>query len=276
PSSDHRGSISVPYEISISKSEIPLRPCQDQDCGDANHSDATTKSKLHHASRVETTSSLVGHQRSSARHYSLDNTFADFNDTESGFESGSSTTTVTSWRSQRQTEHSQDDTLSDMRNVTVRSTWRNRGAASVDEVGLGRVGSKALRDGGSEDEAEAATTWRAYRATTFDTEETVKNAAAQKGTKPAEVYMRRYSSVTSTKEADEVMPRRDRSLESPTMETGILGRTIPHAPVTSQSWSRSYSQQPLVGQVHMGWFINTGMGRGRSSLLDNLSFIKTS
>ncbi|MEQ2204941.1 hypothetical protein XENOCAPTIV_021505, partial [Xenoophorus captivus] len=90
------------------------------------------------------------------------------------------------------------------------------------------------------------------------------------------VYMRRYSSVTSTKEADEVMLRRDRSLESPTMETGILGRTIPHAPVTSQSWSRSYSQQPLVGQVYMGWFINTGMGRGRSSLLDNLSFIKTS
>ncbi|XP_047201444.1 leucine zipper protein 1 [Girardinichthys multiradiatus] len=249
PSSDHRGSISVPYEISISKSEIPLRPCQDQDCGDADHSDATTKSKLHHTSRVETTSSLVGHQRSSARHHSSDNAFADFNDTESGFESGSSTTTVTSWRSQRQTEPSQDDTLSDMRNVTVRSTWRNRGAASVDEAGRGRVGSKALRDGGSEDEAEAATTWRAYRATTFDTEETVKNAAgvtAQKGTKPAEVYMRRYNSVTSTKEADEVMLRRDRSLESPTMETGFLGRTIPHAPVTSQSWSRSYSQQPLA------------------------------
>ncbi|MEQ2168916.1 hypothetical protein GOODEAATRI_019593, partial [Goodea atripinnis] len=60
------------------------------------------------------------------------------------------------------------------------------------------------------------------------------------------VYMRRYNSVTSTKEADEVMLRRDRSLESPTMETGILGRTIPHAPVTSQSWSRSYSQQPLA------------------------------
>ncbi|KAM4540682.1 leucine zipper protein 1 isoform 2-T2 [Fundulus diaphanus] len=250
PSSDHRGSISVPYEISIPKSDIALRPCQDPDCGDNDGSEAPPRSRLHNASRVEPTSSHAGPQRSGGRRRSSDNAFVDFNDTESGFESGSSsTTTVPSWRSQR---HSQDDTLSDMKKVTVRSTWRNRGAVSVDEAGRRRGGSKALTDGGSEDEAEAATTWRAYRATTFDTEETVTSAAAvtaQAGAKPAEVRTRRYNSSTSTKEAEEPLPRRDRHSESPTTEAGLLGRIVPHAPVTSQSWSRSYSQQPMVGRL---------------------------
>lgn len=52
-------------------------------------------------------------------------------------------------------------------------------------------------DGGSEDEAETATTWRAYRATTFDTDETVNsgsgvggNAAAQKAAKPSPAEVR--------------------------------------------------------------------------------------
>uniref|UniRef100_A0A146WJS1 Leucine zipper protein 1 n=1 Tax=Fundulus heteroclitus TaxID=8078 RepID=A0A146WJS1_FUNHE len=245
PSSDHRGSISVPYEISIPKSDIALRPCQDPDCGDNDGSEAPPRSRLHNAS-----SSHAGPQRGGGRRRSSDNAFIDFNDTESGFESGSSsTTTVPSWRSQSQAEHSQDDTLPDMKKVTVRSTWRNRGAVSVDEAGRRRVGSKALTDGGSEDEAEAATTWRAYRATTFDTEETVTSAAAvtvQTGSKPAEMITRRYNSSTSTKEAEEPLPRRDRRSESPTTEAGLLGRIVPHAPVTSQSWSRSYSQQPLA------------------------------
>ncbi|XP_030615029.1 leucine zipper protein 1 [Archocentrus centrarchus] len=229
PNSDHHGSISVPYEISIPKSEITLRPCQDQDCGPPTHSDSS-KSKLQNASRVETTTSHLCCQRSSFSLQSPDVTSTDFNDTESGFESSSSsTTTITSWRSQRQSQLSQEDSLPDMKNVTVRSPWRNRGA--MDEACQGR-GTRAMTDGGSEDEAETAVTWRAYRATTFDTEDTVNsgtgsgNAAAQKGAKPspAEVYMRKIS-------------------QSPPMETGGLGRAIPHAPVTSQSWSRSYSQQ---------------------------------
>lgn len=66
----------------------------------------------------------------------------------------------------------------------------------MDETVRGRGGTRTLVDGGSEDEAEAATTWRAYRATTFDTEETLSsgtaaggNSTAQKGAKqsPAEV-----------------------------------------------------------------------------------------
>lgn len=65
---------------------------------------------------------------------------------------------------------------------------------SVDDAGRERAGTKALTDGGSEDEAEAeaGTTWRAYRATTFDTEETVNteggaggSMSSQKGNKPS-------------------------------------------------------------------------------------------
>ncbi|KAM9341175.1 leucine zipper protein 1 [Symphorus nematophorus] len=256
PSSEHHGSISVPYEISIPKSEITLRPCQDQDCGVDDHNDSSSRSKLHNASRVETTTSHLCCQRSNFSLQSLDTTPADFNDTESGFESSSSssTTTVTSWRRQRQAQHSTEDSLPDMKNVTVRSTWKNRGTVSVDEMGQGRGGTRTMTDGGSEDEAEAATTWRAYRATTFDTEETINsgtgaagNAEAQRGAKPspAEVYMRRINSVvTNTREAEEPGLRRGKRSQSPTTEPGGVGRVIPHAPVTSQSWGRSYTQQP--------------------------------
>ncbi|KAM3870742.1 leucine zipper protein 1 [Diretmus argenteus] len=256
PSSEHRGSISIPYEISIPKSEITLRTCQDQDCGAEDQDDPSSRSSLHDTSRMETTTSHLCSQRSNLSHQSPDTTCADFNnDTESGFESSSSsTTTVTSWRSQSHGQHPQDDSLPEMRNVTVRSTWRNRGAVSVDEPGArGRGGPRMMMDGGSEDEAESSTTWRAYRATTIlDTEETANsgmgaggNAAAQKGAKPspAEVYMRRINSVvSSTREVQDPGVRRGRSSQSPTMESGSVGRTLPHEPVSSQSWSRSYTQ----------------------------------
>lgn len=253
PSSEHHGSISIPYEFSIPKSEITLRPCQDQDCG-MDDSDSSARSRLHNTSRVETTTSHS--QRSNFSLQSPDTTSADFNDTESGFESSSSssTTTVTSWRHQRQSQHSQEDSLPDMKNVTVRSTWKNRGTTSIDETGRGRGGARTMTDGGSEDETEAVTTWRAYRATTFDTEEMINsgmgaggNSEAQKGAKPspAEMYMRRINSVvTNTREVDEPVLRRGKRSQSPTMEARGLGRTIPHAPVTSQSWGRAYTPQP--------------------------------
>uniref|UniRef100_A0A1A7X108 Leucine zipper protein 1 n=1 Tax=Iconisemion striatum TaxID=60296 RepID=A0A1A7X108_9TELE len=215
PSIDHHGSVSVPYEISIPKSEITLRSCQDQDGDAESHSDASTRSKLHNSSRVETTTaSHMCCQRSSYSFQSADPTSLDFNDTESGFESGSSTTTVTSWRSQRQSQNSQEDGLPDTKNVTVRSTWRNRVAISADDAGREKAGTRMLMDGGAEEETEASTTWRAYRATTFDTEETVNTEGdgivnSQKGTKPtpAEMYMRRIN----TKETEEPAFRRGRS-----------------------------------------------------------------
>ncbi|XP_029349401.1 leucine zipper protein 1 [Echeneis naucrates] len=251
PSNEHRGSISVPYEISIPKSEITLRSCQDQDCDE--HSESLSRSKLHN-----TTASHQSCQRSSFSLQSPDATTADFNDAELGLESSSSsssTTTVGSWKSQRQSQHSQEDSSPDVKNATVRSTWRNKGTTSLDEMTRGRGATKIMTDGGSEDEAEAATTWRAYRATTFDMEETINsgtgtgaggNAATQKGPKPspAEVYMRRINStVTNTREAEEPVLRRGKRSQSPTVEAGGLGRTIPHAPVTSQSWGRSYTLQ---------------------------------
>uniref|UniRef100_A0A1A8QVW7 Leucine zipper protein 1 n=2 Tax=Nothobranchius rachovii TaxID=451742 RepID=A0A1A8QVW7_9TELE len=249
PSNDHHGSVSIPYEISIPKSEITLRSCQDQDYDAESHSDVSSRSRLHNSSRVETTTaSHMCCQRSSYSFQSADPTSLDFNDPESDFESGSSTTTVTSWRSQRQSQNSQEDGLPDTKNVTVRSTWRNRVAMLADDAGREKVGTRVLMDGGAEEEAEASTTWRAYRATTVDTEETVNtegdgNVNSQKGTKPspAEMYMRRINGgVTNTKETEEPVFRRGRRSQSPPMETG---RAVPHAPVTSQSWNRSYSVQ---------------------------------
>lgn len=261
PNSEHHGSISIPYEISIPKSEITLRSCQDQDCGVDEHGDSSSRSKHHtNTSRVETTTSHLCCQRSNYSLQSPDATSTDFNDTESGFESSSSssTTTVTSWRQQRQGQHSQEDSLPDLKNVTVRSTWKNRPAASVDETCRGRGGARTMADGGSEDEGEAATTWRAYRATTFDTEESMNsgtgaggNAEAQKGAKPspAEVYMRRINSVvTNTREVEEPALRRGKRSQSPITEARGGGKTIPHAPVTSQSWGRSYTQQPQAAE----------------------------
>ncbi|XP_076013614.1 leucine zipper protein 1 [Genypterus blacodes] len=259
-SSDHLGSIAIPYEISIPKSEIALRPCQDQDCGVDDRQDFSSGSGLHCTSRMETTTSLYS-QRSNYSLQSPDVTSADLNDTESGFESSNSSgaTTVTSWRSQRHSQPSLEESLSDMRNVTVRSTWRNRGTVSVEEAGRRRSVPRMMQDGGSEDEAEAPT-WRAYRATTIlDTEETVNsgagaggNGAAQKGFKPspAEVYMRRINSVvTSTREVEEPGVRRGKNSQCPAVDSGGLGRTVPHAPVTSQSWGRSYTQPSAADSV---------------------------
>lgn len=52
-----------------------------------------------------------------------------------------------------------------------------------------------MTDGVSEDEAETATTWRAYRATTIDTEEVVNRGAGgntvdTKGAKPSPAEVR--------------------------------------------------------------------------------------
>lgn len=136
-------------------------------------------------------------QRSNFSLQSPYTTSADLNDTESGFESSSSssTTTVSSWRRQKQSQHPQEDSLPDAKNVTVRSTWRNRCTASGEEAGQGRGCTREVTEGGPEDEVEA--TWRAYRATIFDTEEMVNsgtgagaNTEAQRGAKPSPAEVR--------------------------------------------------------------------------------------
>uniref|UniRef100_A0AAY5EQR6 Uncharacterized protein n=1 Tax=Electrophorus electricus TaxID=8005 RepID=A0AAY5EQR6_ELEEL len=134
PSTDSRGSISIPYEISIPKSDLTLRP------GEGNRDSAEPP-------RVEATILSRG-----GLSLQSPETFSDSNDTESGFES-TTTTTVTRWRSHSNSHYlSQDDGVPEMRNVTVRNTWRNRGAVSADELGQG------LRHDGSEDELDCILT----------------------------------------------------------------------------------------------------------------------
>ncbi|XP_062378654.1 leucine zipper protein 1 [Sardina pilchardus] len=237
PSSENRGSVSIPYEISIPKSDITLRPCQDE----ADDEDNSVPPSVVETARVET-------HLSSRNSFSLQS--PDFiNDVESGFESSSSssTTTVTSWRSHGHNhhQHSQDDCLPEMRNVTVRSTWKNRGAQSVDEV------SRVPRLDGSEDESES--TWRAYRATTvLDGEEAVAPPPPHmegRGGKlsPAEVYMQR---ITSSRDAQEPGHPRVRATASSPSDSG-LGRTVPHEPVSAkerQLWSRKHSTATDEGE----------------------------
>ncbi|XP_028293953.1 leucine zipper protein 1 [Gouania willdenowi] len=249
-SSDHHGSVSVPYEISIPKSEITLRSSQDQDFGLDNRSDPSLRSKQQNTSRMET---------SSYNFQSPNTTSADCDDTESSMESISITSTVTSWRSQRQNQHSLEENRPDAKNVTVRSTWKNRGALSEDD-NRGRGVARTRMDGReSEDELEAALTWKAFPATTFDSDESTNigkgpsvSAAVQKTAKPspAEMYMRRINNVVpNSRDAEEAALRRGKN--SPSAETGAggTGRTIPHPPVTSQSWSRPYAQPPAAADL---------------------------
>ncbi|KAJ0063303.1 hypothetical protein NL108_015770, partial [Boleophthalmus pectinirostris] len=230
PSSDHHGSISIPYEISIPKSDLTFRPSLDQDCEEPETS--PLGSRPHNTS----TTSHRHYQRSAFSLQSTDATPVDF-DPESAFET-SSTATVTSWRRMSQ------DAPADMKNVTVRSTWKNRGAGPAEEAGAGRAraGVRGMADGGSEDETEQAT-WRAYRATAVDTEETTQRTGKPS---PAEVYMRR---INHTKDPEEPAGARRAKHQSP--ETS-LGRTIAHAPVISQSWGRAHTvtPEPSVSSSH--------------------------
>ncbi|XP_028837999.1 leucine zipper protein 1 [Denticeps clupeoides] len=224
--SEHRGSFSIPYEISIPRSEIALRPSQD----------GSEAPGYLETSRLETHLT----SRSSCSHPGPDSASDFSNDTESGFEScsSSSTTTVTTWRSHNYNHVSQDDTLPEMKNITVRSTWRNRSAISVDDP------LHCPRLDGSEDETEPTTTWRAYRATTvLDTEEatTVTNAALQSSKpSPAEVYMRRINSGTTHRETPDPVYRGKSSSSS--AEAG-LRRPVAHESVTAQEhqpWNRKH------------------------------------
>ncbi|XP_077095882.1 leucine zipper protein 1 [Siphateles boraxobius] len=219
PSSEHRGSISIPYEISIPKSEITL--CQSETDADLSEPHSYLETAPVEAALLSQSSFSL--QSSDASYFN--------NDIESGFESSSSSTTVTSWRSHRQNHHSYEDSLPEMRNITVRSTWRSRGAASVDES------ARAIRQDGSEDEGEAATTWRAYRATTvLDTPSNTSTVANFGGKpSPAEVYMRRINNAAAS------IPEQGRK----TKKTPSPERAIAHEPVSAQQLQPRGRKQPM-------------------------------
>lgn len=52
----------------------------------------------------------------------------------------------------------------------------------------------------------------------------------------------------NNRDVEEPAIRRGKRPQSPSVESGGVGRVIPHAPVTSQSWGRSYTPQPQVGK----------------------------
>ncbi|XP_016123869.1 LOW QUALITY PROTEIN: leucine zipper protein 1-like [Sinocyclocheilus grahami] len=219
PSSEHRGSISIPYEISIPKSEITLR----QGETDADFSEPHSYLETAPVEAALLSQSSFSLQSSEASDLN--------NDIESGFESSSSGTTVTNWKSHHN-HHSYDDSLPEMRNVTVRSTWRSRGAASVDES------ARALRQDGSEDECESASTWRAYRATTVLDTPSNSSTVAKCGSKPSpvEVYMRRINNA-----APSVHDLRRQNKKTPSPE-----RAIAHEPVSAQQLQPRGRKHPMA------------------------------
>lgn len=212
PSSEHRGSFSIPYEISIPKSEITLRPSDT----DANFSEPPS---FMETAPMEAT--LLSQSSFSLQSSNTSN----FNNDESGFERS------TSWKGQSHNHLSYDDGFPDMRNITVRSTWRIRGAASVDESG------RALRQDGLEDNGESTTMWRAYRATTVLDTPSNPNIHSNCGVKPspAEVYMRRISNVVAS-----VPETGRRNKKAPSPE-----RAIAHEPVSAQQL-QPRGRKPMV------------------------------
>ncbi|XP_052001349.1 leucine zipper protein 1-like [Xyrauchen texanus] len=221
PSSEHRGSISIPYEISIPKSEITLHQSE-------NDSDFSEACSFLEAAPVEAT--LLTQSSFSLQSSET----SDFNnDIESGFESSTSNTTLTSWRGQNHNHNLYDDGLSEMRNVTVRSTWRSRGATSVDECG------RPLRQDGSEDEGVSATTWRAYRATTvLDTPSNSSTANCRSKPSPAEVYMHRINSAAAS-----VPEPGQKNKKTPLPET-----VVSHEPVNAQELQPRGRKQPMSAE----------------------------
>ncbi|XP_034164270.2 leucine zipper protein 1 [Pangasianodon hypophthalmus] len=240
PNTELRGSITIPYEISIPKSEITLRSGD----GDNDDSDVimTTLPNVLETARIETT--ILSR---SSLNFQSPEIGSELNNSESGFESSggitttttTTTTTVTSRRSHNNDQcSSQEDDVPEMRNVTIRSAWRNRGAVSMDQLGQGP------RHDGLEDETESTTTWRAYRATTvLDTDENLMSPSVTTRSgkpSPAERYMRRISSGNTGRESLE-SSRRNKSV-SPIDSS--LQRIIPHEPVCAQQLQPRMRKEP--------------------------------
>lgn len=227
PNPELRGSITIPYEISIPKSELTLRSGDDDDNSDIPN--------VLETARIETT--ILSR---SSLNFQPPEIGSELNNSESDFETSgniasTATTSVTSRRSQNNHCSAQDDNVPEMRNVTVRSAWRSRGAVSVDQLGQGP------RHDGLEDETETTTTWRAYRATTvLDADETFTspNVTTPGGKpSPAERYMRRISSGNTGRDSLE-SSRRNKTV-SP-----IDQRPIPHEPVCAQQLHPRMRKEP--------------------------------
>ncbi|KAM9465931.1 leucine zipper protein 1 isoform 1-T2 [Clarias gariepinus] len=228
PNAELRGSITIPYEISIPKSEITLRPCE----GDTDDSDLRDVLETAH---IETTVL----SRSSLNFQSPEIS-SELNNSESGFESSGSvttTTTTTTVTSRRSHTNDHEDNVPEMKNVTVRSAWRTRGAVSVDQL------SQGPRHDGLEDETEPST-WRAYRATTIlDTDDNLTSPSVPTRCgkpSPAERYMRRISTGNIGRDSLE-LSRRHKNVSQ------IDQTIISHEPVCAQQLQPRMRKEPPAG-----------------------------
>ncbi|XP_062864050.1 leucine zipper protein 1 [Trichomycterus rosablanca] len=244
PSTDLRGGICIPYEISIPKSEITLR----QNEGDSDYSNS---SNVLDTACIET--SVLSQNSFSVQPAEIN---SDFINTEFGPDSSGSiaTTAVTSWKSNSSNRHSSVNiNAPDTRNVTVRNAWKNQGAVSLDHSG------QRPRQGGLDD--ESTTTWRAYRATTvLDTDETLhkENTTRSGKPSPAETYMLRIS---SGKDCLEPVPKNKHVVS---ILDSALRRCIPHEPVCGKKLQARSRKEPTAVDTRdsSSWRKQVTRGRG--------------
>ncbi|KAK1156914.1 leucine zipper protein 1-like [Acipenser oxyrinchus oxyrinchus] len=200
--------VSIPYEISIPKSEFTLKSSEEAE------DDLPAEDKIEaQVSRSTFTIKALEPMEN--------------NNNETSFESSSSSSSggsSSSWRSHQSTR---EESNPDVKNVTVRSTWRTKqGAFSADE------GKGPKSDAGDED-SDSSSTWRAYRATTvLDGEETSHTSKPS----PAELYMRRINSTVGPWEPPEPVRR------SKTESLLRKSYTQAYEPVTAQELS--YRNRP--------------------------------
>ncbi|XP_033878054.3 leucine zipper protein 1-like isoform X1 [Acipenser ruthenus] len=203
--------VSIPYEISIPKSEFTLKSSEEAE------DDLPAEDKIEaQVSRSTFTIKALEPMENNNNETSFESS------SSSGSSSGSSSSS--SWRSHQSTR---EENTPDVKNVTVRSTWRTKqGAFSTDE------GKGPKSDAGDED-SDSSSTWRAYRATTvLDGEETSHTSKPS----PAELYMRRINSTVGPWEPPEPVRR--------SKTEGLLRKsyTQAHEPITAQELS--YRNRP--------------------------------
>ncbi|KAG2460716.1 LUZP1 protein, partial [Polypterus senegalus] len=204
-SSETRSTVPIPYEISIPKSDITLKSAEEQE------DELVTECKPE--AQVSQSSITVK---------PLDMGEANNNNNDMASEN------CRGWRSQHGPK---EDSPSDMKNVTVRSTWRNRlPAPSLDEAHKSKSDIK-------EADLDSTTTWRAYRATTIIDGEEISRISKPS---PAEIYMRRINNNSNSFDTPEHVRRSKSNLSS----TEVTSRTSqPHEPVIAQELTpRNYPQ----------------------------------
>ncbi|MGH0130943.1 UNVERIFIED_CONTAM: hypothetical protein FKN15_067328 [Acipenser sinensis] len=206
--------VSIPYEISFPKSEFTLKSSEEAE------DDLPAEDKIEaQVSRSTFTIKALEPMEN--------------NNNETSFESSSSSSSGSS--SRRSHQSTREENTPDVKNVTVRSTWRTKqGAFSADE------GKGPKSDAGDED-SDSSSTWRAYRATTVLDGEEISHTSKPS---PAELYMRKINSTVGPWEPPEPVRR------SKTESLLRKSYTQAHEPITAQELSyRNRPKSPVPPQL---------------------------